>query len=399
LQPELLNFKELAMKRNLFALFLLASVTAMAQPLRDINYNYLYNPDSKFTFELKPVRVAGGWKIIYSFLLKEAGANIDEYSIQWETRYSVSDKEGSALTSPELTETKRTATSYSGFLLLKNEPSIIAAKVTNSVLKRAWYFHAHLEAKYPVNAYLSKSGETITKPFINSDDNVSIETTAGPLTVSYYNDAFPPAALIFSESQARVAKEIKTDSVFTISPSGSFQFSKKGLYLIQQDTNSDNGICFRAEEDYPRYNKVQNLAGPLIYICTKQEFDRLELARGDKQAFDKVILNMTGDTDRARSLIRTYFKRVELANLYFTSYKEGWKTDRGMIYIIFGLPDEVYRINDREVWKYDNESFKVSFDFVKSGTIFDPDNYVLIREKKYQQTWYEVVDLWRNARF
>jgi hypothetical protein len=24
---------------------------------------------------------------------------------------------------------------------------------------------------------------------------------------------------------------------------------------------------------------------------------------------------------------------------------------------------------------------------------------VLIREKKYQTTWYEVIDLWRNARF
>ena len=97
--------------------------------------------------------------------------------------------------------------------------------------------------------------------------------------------------------------------------------------------------------------------------------------------------------------MRSYFRRVELANYYFTSYKEGWKTDRGMIYIIFGLPDEVFKFSDREVWNYNNASYKVTFNFAKSPTIFGPDNFVLIRQKKYQTTWYEVIDLWRNARF
>ena len=97
--------------------------------------------------------------------------------------------------------------------------------------------------------------------------------------------------------------------------------------------------------------------------------------------------------------MRNYFKRVEWANYYFTSYKEGWKTDRGMIYILFGLPEELFKFNDREVWNYKSPSLKVSFTFVKSSTLFDPDNYVLIREKKFQETWYEKVDLWRNARF
>jgi hypothetical protein len=111
------------------------------------------------------------------------------------------------------------------------------------------------------------------------------------------------------------------------------------------------------------------------------------------------VLSVTGDKERAKDLMKSYFRRVELANRYFTSYKEGWKTDRGMIYIIFGLPDEVYQFTDREVWNYKNSSYKISFDFVQSSTVFDPDNYVLIRQKKFQETWYEVIDLWRNARF
>ena len=70
-----------------------------------------------------------------------------------------------------------------------------------------------------------------------------------------------------------------------------------------------------------------------------------------------------------------------------------------MIYIIFGLPEEVYLFDDREIWEYKNDNVKIRFQFVKSPSLFDPDNYVLIRDKKYTNTWYEMVDLWRKARF
>ena len=189
------------------------------------------------------------------------------------------------------------------------------------------------------------------------------------------------------------------DSTFNYPPISQLRFLKRGLYLVQQDTNATEGFAFRVEEDYPHLAKVESLADPLIYICTKQEFERVKQAKGDKKAFDRVILAITGNTERARNFMRSYFRRVELANQYFTSYKEGWKTDRGMIYIIFGLPDQVYRFTDREVWTYKNSSYKITFDFVKSSTLFDPDNFVLVREKKFQETWYEVIDLWRNARF
>ena len=70
-----------------------------------------------------------------------------------------------------------------------------------------------------------------------------------------------------------------------------------------------------------------------------------------------------------------------------------------MIYIVFGVPEQVLRFEDREVWSYDNDRFKLRFNFARSSSLFDPDNYVLIREKKYESDWYEVIDLWRNARF
>jgi GWxTD domain-containing protein len=217
--------------------------------------------------------------------------------------------------------------------------------------------------------------------------------------ISYYNDNFPAAVPGFSEGMGRVARSMVVDSTFSFNTDEPISFNQTGLYLIQNDTSATTGFTFRVEDDYPRLSKIESLADPLIYVCTKQEFERMKQAKGDKKAFDRVVLSITHDTERARKFMRSYFKRVELANEFFTSYKEGWKTDRGMIYIVFGLPDQVYKFTDREVWSYKNSLFKISFDFVKSGTLFDPENFVLVREKKFQETWYEVIDLWRNARF
>ena len=57
----------------------------------------------------------------------------------------------------------------------------------------------------------------------------------------------------------------------------------------------------------------------------------------------------------------TYFKRVSEANKsYKEAYTEGWKTDRGRIYIIYGQPDDVEKYpfesqsKSYEIWKYNS---------------------------------------------
>ena len=220
-----------------------------------------------------------------------------------------------------------------------------------------------------------------------------------PLIISHYSEAFPPAAPPFSTAQARVSPLLKPDTLFTTSPDTLLSFSRKGLYLAQQDTTSATGVAFRIEDDYPKLGMLQSLVGPMVYICSKQEYSRLVAAGDNKAQFDKVILSITGNSDRAKIFMRSYFRRVELANIYFSSYKEGWKTDRGMIYIIYGLPQSVYLFGNREVWEYKNTNFTGKFTFARAATVFDPENFVLLRDKSYEAKWYEIIDLWRKARF
>ncbi len=61
-----------------------------------------------------------------------------------------------------------------------------------------------------------------------------------------------------------------------------------------------------------------------------------------------------------------YYQRVEYANKHFGHYQPGWRTDMGMIYLIFGPPSNVERhpfeIDSKpyEVWTY----YDISYSFV-----------------------------------
>jgi|APTNR8051073442_1049403.scaffolds.fasta_scaffold00018_72 GWxTD domain-containing protein len=389
--------------RILTSFLLLFSVVAPAQVLRDINYNFRYSPELPFSFQWKVIRQEGQVDLYYRLQLNDTTNSLDPYSLEWETRKSISEKNGIKIeTTPETIVTKRWI--HTGKLKLNPDPTqqIIVALVVREdekAKKIGYLFHKPIpQQKSP---YLASPEGSMMNPFINKNQSVKIEgfESGKPVHISYYNDPFPAAAPAFSTAQAKVAMTIKPDSTFALNSSSMVSFTQKGLYLAQTDTASSQGLAFRVEEDYPKLGKLESLAGPLIYICTKQEFEKLKLARSDKKKFDQVILSITGNAERARTFMRSYFRRVELANVYFSSYKEGWKSDRGMMYIVFGVPEEVYFFEDREVWEYKNENAKLRFHFVKSPTLFDPENYVLIRDKKFTDTWYQMIDLWRKARF
>ena len=70
---------------------------------------------------------------------------------------------------------------------------------------------------------------------------------------------------------------------------------------------------------------------------------------------------------RENQVMNEYYRRVEYANKNFKSYTDGWNTDRGMIYITLGPPDQVERepvAMDRkpyEIWYYYNRDLKFIF--------------------------------------
>lgn len=390
------------MKYIFFFLGLTLTTATSSQALKEINYSYQYASKGPFSFDLKAVRQEDGWTIFYKLHVRDTAFQIGQFTVQWEKRAGLTEKEGSSLSAEAigLTQISHDRHNLTGKLNLQllETTQVLVAKVTNTSLKQLWIFFKELEPNYPENGYLrGDNGETIFEPYVNAGRTFSIQGFSGTnsVIVSYFNHNFPSAAPAFSEGQAKVPKVIKPDSIFSMEIGKDFALKKKGLYLVQKDTSKVEGVAFRIEENYPKFSRLQELVGPFIYVCAKQEYDRLRQAGSDKKQFDKVVISITEDAGRAKDFMRYYFQRAEAANLYFTSYKEGWKSDRGMIYLIYGEPETVYKFFDREVWSYG----KQNFNFIKSSTLFDPDNYVLVRNIKYRDAWYEKVDLIRNSRF
>ncbi len=118
-----------------------------------------------------------------------------------------------------------------------------------------------------------------------------------------------------------------------------------------------------------------------------------------KEAVDTFWLTRTNDTDKARELIRIYYNRVQLSNYYFTDYKEGWLTDRGMIYIICGAPAIIQENESGEYWIYGkgtNDAMRFYF-YREIHPIFGR-TYILDRSDLYARMWFNAISTWRDGR-
>lgn len=124
------------------------------------------------------------------------------------------------------------------------------------------------------------------------------------------------------------------------------------------------------------------------YIASSDE-KKLWSSLSGAEAKKKFITKFWNDRDPdlvtpRNELYEVFQQRVRNANEQFrTSYRAGWKTDRGRVYIVYGPPDYVQRSSGdsdtkpHETWTYDNIEGQGTADFI----FMDPggfNNYELI---------------------
>lgn len=224
------------------------------------------------------------------------------------------------------------------------------------------------------------------------------------LYVRIYRNKFPVAAPPFSADEYD-SPQLYADSSFSLpTKNGMIQLTlkSKGMYHIMADSSDVEGLTlFRFDNSYPNITEAYQMVAPLRYISSNDEFQKLTSSQSPKQDIDNFWLTAaSGSKDRAKELIRGYYNRIQEANLYFTSYEEGWKTDRGMIFLIFGAPNSIYRSSEGETWTYGEERnyMALTFSFGKLDNPFSDNDYALQRSANYRNLWYNAVDLWREGR-
>ena len=250
-------------------------------------------------------------------------------------------------------------------------------------------------------------GLPLFRNYVKENEEVTIrynQPNTSKLFIRYYNRTFSIAAPPFVISNNKPFDYI-ADSTFEVAlenKSTKIRLEEKGFYHIQADTsiNKEGLTLFRFDNNFPELESVDELIAPLRYITSKQEYDEINSVNMKKEALDDFWIKNSGNPDRAKELIKKYYNRVQEANIFFSSYIEGWKTDRGIIYIIFGPPNVIYKNSHSESWTYGEEHNMMSLNltFIKVTNPFTNNDFLLDRSVIYKNNWYRAVETWRQGR-
>lgn len=295
--------------------------------------------------------------------------------------------------------------------LLRNHPKAILA-VSVEDFNRRYEYTSYLkiatEKGEGAQSYLPVDtlGNVIFENYILLGTPIQINHPSEgfrPIQVFYYNRDIPLALPPFSQKQAEEFN-FTPDSTFMISQLEVWKPEKTGIYFFTQDPAGKLGFTMQVyADDYPLITKKHQLTEPMRYITTKKEYEYLsEIPDPDTMKYraDEFWLTRVGSVERGKALVSAYYNRVVDANYLFSTYAEGWKTDRGLIYIVFGEPTYTYRTDQAEIWIYgdENSALQYRFDFEKVPHPFTLDEYQLVRNGNYKYLWSQAIDAWRNGR-
>lgn len=97
----------------------------------------------------------------------------------------------------------------------------------------------------------------------------------------------------------------------------------------------------------------------MVYIATPDEMSRLRNSKDNDEKLRNFLefwkKKDPSPNNEENEVFNEYFRRVAYANDNFSNYNEGWRTDRGMVYIILGAPNNI----DRHPFEYDSKPYEI----------------------------------------
>jgi GWxTD domain-containing protein len=187
---------------------------------------------------------------------------------------------------------------------------------------------------------------------------------------------------------------------------------ERGNYRLEVTSNmGEENELYKARDfsikspNYPSLKTAEELARPLAYLMDEKEYKKLMAIKDPmemKAAIDRFWLGNVQNSNIAKNVISLYYQRVEEANKQFSNFKEGWKTDPGMIYILFGPPWYSDSFSDNMFWSYsyNQEDPEKNFSFLepRMRSKFYPFNhYLLRRDSFYYNVQYQQKQRWRTG--
>ncbi len=208
---------------------------------------------------------------------------------------------------------------------------------------------------------------------------------------------------VLDQEYGTITIEYRTDRP----PRGNYRFE---VYVKPQE-GDDEGELYKARDfasmsdNFPNVVTAREFARPLVYLMRRSDYrDMMNIEDRDslKRAIDRFWLSHLGDKELAARVIEEYYQRVEEANKQFSNFKEGWMTDMGMVYVLFGSPWYVEQSLDRMVWiyGYNRSDPRRVFYFQRTRRNSDHhpfEHYILQRNTQYHSVEYDQIQRWLSG--
>jgi GWxTD domain-containing protein len=252
-------------------------------------------------------------------------------------------------------------------------------------------------------------------PVLRVNEYINLVYSRGPvdsLFISFYKpfrEVPDPPSMVLPEKTL----DYEPEKIVAIPYSDTLpiMFPREGIYLCSVGRDIKEGFTFlNMGLSYPAMTTPEVMVEPIAYLASQDEVAAIMSSIKPKLALDDFWIKYGGNVDKARELIRIYYTRVLYSNYYFTSYKEGWRSERGMIYIIYGPPDKVYKTSEGESWGYRKPVIKSSwggryrmkndylfFNFKQRENPFSDNDYYLSRSETLVTYWEQAISSWRKG--
>jgi GWxTD domain-containing protein len=250
-----------------------------------------------------------------------------------------------------------------------------------------------------------KDSVPMFRNYVYNKEKVSIvyrDKSVNIFWCKYYKRDFPLATPPFA-FDVRTEFDYRPDNAFAIEKSNMIELSLngEGFFHFQLDSVGKSGLTiFKFVGSFPDITSPKQMIEAARYLTTKKEFEELKKSPSPKSAIDNFWLEHGGNQEKTRALIKKYYGRIREANNFFTSYTEGWRTDRGMIYTLFGSPGTVLKSSESETWIYGtpNSTLALNYFFIKVNNPFSDNDFMLSRSPNYESNWYKAIEVWRQGR-
>jgi GWxTD domain-containing protein len=170
--------------------------------------------------------------------------------------------------------------------------------------------------------------------------------------------------LVYSDTLTRNIDSGKTQIFHNVKVNG----LGLGLYLIGvtlKDTNN-KVIASTLKSFNSRWagvpsaiNDLDKAVAELVYIASTSEKSYIESAPTKEEKIKRYLefwkKKNPNPAEEDNRVFDEYYRRINFANENFSHFSEGWRTDRGMVYITLGPPNNI----DRHPFDYDSKPYEV----------------------------------------